>query len=43
MLGAKTKNEKNALYKGIALGIFAGAFLPDNLNPIVIVRRLFNR
>lgn len=43
MFGIKNKGEKSAFWKGIALGIFAGAFLPDNLNPIVIVKRLFNR
>ncbi len=45
MLGVNLKNkqQKHAFLVGAAVGVFAGAFLPDKYNPVEIVRRMFNR
>lgn len=45
MLGVnfKNKREKHALIVGVAVGIFAGAFIPDRFNPVVLVKGLVNR
>ncbi len=45
MLGVnfKNKREKKALLVGLGAGVFAGAFLPDKYNPVVLVKGLFNR
>ncbi len=45
MLGVNLKNkqQKHAFLVGAAVGVFAGAFLPDRYNPVEIVRGLFNR
>lgn len=35
-----TKRDKRTLVKGAAIGLAAGAFLPDSINPISLVRQL---
>ncbi len=45
MLGVnlKSKTQKKALIVGLCAGVFAGAFLPDKYNPVVLVKGVFNR
>ncbi len=45
MLGVNLKNkqQKHAFIVGAAVGVFAGAFLPDKYNPVELVKRMLNR
>jgi small basic protein len=34
------RRDKSTMMKGIAIGLVAGAFIPDQFNPYIVVRRL---
>lgn len=39
----KSKKDKETLLKGLIIGIAAGAFLPDQFNPVIIIKSLLNK